>query len=272
MNLLNPKGDINLHTHTRYCDGKDDPEDMVLAAIDMGFRVLGFSSHAYAAYDTDVCMTQSDTLKYRQQILELREKYKDQISIRLGIELDQYAEPDGYPYDYIIGSTHYLFKDGEYLPVDDTEEKMIKAVSDHFDGDFRKYIEYYYHEEANVLAKTGADIVGHFDLVTKFNEGNKFFDEHATWYKKAALRALAQVTRPYSVSSDNVGNTNTDRHLVQPIVEINTGAMAKGYRTRPYPDQFLLDEIERLNCPVILSSDCHDRTKLNYGFDLFIGK
>lgn len=252
MKLLNPKGDINLHTHTKYCDGRDDPEDMVLAAIDMGFHVLGFSGHGYAPYDTDACMTLEDTLKYRDQIMELRKKYEDQITIKLGIERDLFSKPDGYDYDYVIGSTHYIFKDGEYLGVDNTEEIMARNVEEHFNGDYRKYVEWYYDTEAEVVEKTCADIVGHFDLVTKFNEGSRYFDEHATWYKKAALRSLAQVARTH------------------PVIEINTGAMAKGYRTRPYPDQFLIDEIQRLCCPMILSSDCHDKTKLNYGFDLFI--
>ena len=41
MMLLNPKGNMNLHTHTCFCDGKDEPEEMVKKAIDLGFSVLG---------------------------------------------------------------------------------------------------------------------------------------------------------------------------------------------------------------------------------------
>ncbi len=35
----------NLHTHCRFCDGKDTIEDLVRTAIDKGFDSLGFSSH-----------------------------------------------------------------------------------------------------------------------------------------------------------------------------------------------------------------------------------
>jgi histidinol-phosphatase (PHP family) len=251
MNILNAKGDFNLHTHTKYCDGHDDPEELVLRAIELGFKTIGFSGHEYADYDLDVCMTRENTLKYRAEVLSLKEKYAGRIKIRLGIERDYFSEPDDFPYEYIIGSVHYVKKDGVYISVDDTEEKTERYVEDHFGGDFRSYVEAYYDTIGGIIDKTGADIVGHFDIVTKFNEGNRYFDEHSTWYKKAALRALARVAR------------------TRPIVEINTGAMARGYRTRPYPDRFILDEADRLGCPIIVSSDCHNKAELNYGFDRF---
>ena len=58
----------------------------------------------------------------------------------------------------------------------------------------------------------------------------------------------------------------------RPIFEINTGAVARGYRSRPYPCGFLLEEIERLGCPVILSSDCHEKNKLDFGFNMVLDK
>ena len=36
----------NFHTHTVWCDGRDDVETMVVAAIAGGFDTLGFSSHS----------------------------------------------------------------------------------------------------------------------------------------------------------------------------------------------------------------------------------
>ena len=40
----------NLHTHSTYCDGKDTPEEIINAALDMGFDSVGFSSHSYMHY------------------------------------------------------------------------------------------------------------------------------------------------------------------------------------------------------------------------------
>lgn len=249
MILLNPKGDVNLHTHTYYCDGKDSPETLVQRAIALGFRALGFSGHEYSSFDTDFCMSPADTEKYRGEVLALKEKYKGQIDIYLGIERDYFGDGDDYPYDYVIGSLHYVKAGDRYLPVDYTEEITAAVVEQYFGGDFRSYVESYYRTLADVVEKTRADIVGHFDLITKFNEGYKYFDEGAPWYREAALTALREVARS------------------KPIFEINTGAMARGQRTKPYPADFLLEEIDRLQCQTILSSDCHDLDCLDFGFE-----
>ena len=37
----------NLHIHTKYCDGKDTPEEMVIAACEKGFQSIGFSMHSF---------------------------------------------------------------------------------------------------------------------------------------------------------------------------------------------------------------------------------
>lgn len=42
------------------------------------------------------------------------------------------------------------------------------------------------------------------------------------------------------------------------IFEINTGAIARGYRSTPYPAPFLLQEMQRMRLPLMLASDCHD--------------
>ncbi len=254
MKLLNPKGDVNLHTHTCYCDGKDAPEDLVRAALDLGFQTLGFSGHGYSVYDEDFCMSKEDTRKYRAEVRRLQEAYRGRIEILLGVEMDYYGEKEDDPYDFVIGSVHSVEKDGAMLSVDNTETIMAENVARFFGGDYRAYVERYYEIEADVLRRTGADIIGHFDLVTKFNEGNKYFEEEADWYKNAALQALHRVV-------DSAGGRGR-----KPVFEINTGAMARGYRSRPYPADFLLAEIEELDCPVILSSDCHDRKQLDYGF------
>ncbi|MFR8267780.1 MAG: hypothetical protein ACLVC5_09085 [Clostridia bacterium] len=60
--------------------------------------------------------------------------------------------------------------------------------------------------------------------------GNKYFDEEADWYQEAALKALRTVA---------AGREGAEK---KPIFEINTGAMARGYRSRPYPADFLLAE------------------------------
>lgn len=248
MKILNPRGNANLHTHTIYCDGKDTPEELVERAIELGMTALGFSGHEYSVHDTDFCMSKEGTQAYIHDVLKLREKYKDKLTIYLGIERDLFGEIDEFPYDYVIGSLHYVEKDGVLMAVDYTPETMKANVEKHFGGNYRAYVERYYESLGDVVEKTHADIIGHFDLITKFNEGNRYFDEESDWYKEAALSALHKVVEH------------------KPIFEINTGAMARGYRTRPYPAHFILEEINRLGCPVIVTSDCHNKMNLNHEF------
>ncbi len=233
----------NYHTHTCFCDGKDTPEELVRQAIALGCRELGFSAHAYVPFD-DCCMTIEGTARYKREILALREKYAGQIRVRLGVEQDYYSPLSTEDYEYVIGSVHYVYRDGAYLPVDLSPEEQQRIVREHYAGDFYAFAEEYYALVSEVYQKTHCDIVGHFDLITKFNEGGRLFDTAHPRYRAAALRAL-------------------DTLCSAPVVfEINTGAMARGWRRNPYPEEWILRELRRRRVPLLLSSDCHDKDYL----------
>ena len=238
----------NYHTHSRYVDGRDRPEEMIRQAIALGCEELGFSEHAYVPFD-DCCMTPEATEAYKREIRALREKYAGRIRILLGVEQDYYSPLPTDDYDYVIGSVHYLFKDGEYLTVDHTKEIQLSHVREHYGGDYYAFIEQYYAMAGEIYDRTRCDVVGHFDLVTKFNEDGSLFDTAHPRYRAAALAAL-------------------DRLCACPVIfEVNTGAIARGYRTAPYPEAWLLEELRRRRMPLILNSDCHDRRFLLCGME-----
>ena len=62
----------NFHTHTRYCDGKNTPEEMVQYALKLGFDSLGFSGHAFTEFDLSYCMTPEETKQYIDEINALK--------------------------------------------------------------------------------------------------------------------------------------------------------------------------------------------------------
>ena len=79
----------NYHTHTKRCGhASGEDEDYILAAIKAGYRVLGFSDHApYRSYPLKGIHMDWDELDgYIASISSLKEKYKDRIEIRLGLE------------------------------------------------------------------------------------------------------------------------------------------------------------------------------------------
>lgn len=241
----------NLHTHTVFCDGKDAPEDLVKRALELGFTALGFSGHSSTGFDP--CgMSPEQERSYRREIARLKEVYRDRIALYCGIEQDYCSGRASPEYEYAIGSVHYIPKDGTYLPVDWSAQRTEEIVQEHFGGDPYAYAEGYYSLVGAVLQITGADIVGHFDLIRKFDEGQSMFDEAHPRYRAAALGALDRLCP------------------AKPIFEINTGAMARGYRTSPYPSLWLLKEIHARGCPVTVTSDCHDRAYLDCGYDMAV--
>ena len=86
---------FNYHTHTWRCGhAKGTDEQYVQAAIDAGFKVLGFSDHGpyrnRSFLDSRMDFSQVD--EYYQSCNQLKEKYKNQIDIKIGFELEYFDE------------------------------------------------------------------------------------------------------------------------------------------------------------------------------------
>ena len=271
--IINSDGKSNYHTHTYYCDGKNSPREMVESAIELGFRALGFSGHQYSEPDKDYAMSPENEKKYKQDILGLKNEFRDKLKIYLGTERD-YCSDVTEGFQYVIGSTHHVLVNDVWINVDESPISMEEAVSSHFDNDYMAYIEAYYELEGGVLKKTRGQIVGHFDLVSVFNEGYKYFDEDGPHYQRHALKSAERIIDDYlneKMSNDlpdgfpnELGEIITKTGM--PIFEINTGAMAKGRKSRPYPAPFILDHLIELGVPLVLNSDCHDKNYLDFGF------
>ena len=238
----------NLHSHTTFCDGKNTPEEMVRAAIALGMDSLGFSGHGPNRAPDDVAMPRSRVPAYRAEVLRVREKYAGRLEVFLGIERDWFWAPDGGDWDYVIGSVHFVEKDGAWLCVDDSEQVFLENVEQRYGGDFYAFAQDYYRLVGEVPERTGCQIVGHFDLITKFNEGDKLFDTGHPRYVSAALAAL-----------DRLAERNV-------ICEINTGAMSRGYRSAPYPAPAFLRAMGERNIPICVTGDSHNVDALLHAF------
>lgn len=239
----------NFHTHTCFCDGKDTPEALAEEALQRGFTHLGFSGHSYFYPDREVSMSPQNEALYRKQIQQLKQDYRGRMCILLGIEQDIFSAP-ACGYDYIIGSVHNVYKDGRYIPVDASPKLLSQAIEDSYGGSFDALAADYFALVATVVERTGANIIGHFDLVQKYSE-LLGFGESAAYLRsaEAAMDALIPTGCPF---------------------EINTGAMARQYRHTPYPSEQLLYMLYKKGGHILFSSDCHDKAFLNYGFDVAV--
>ena len=129
----------DFHSHTIYGDGRNTPEEMIQAACALGFTDFGISEHGfldhYAYSETGTFgMDETAYLRYREEMEALKEKYRNRIRIYTGVERDGMGPKQ--EADYVIGSTHQLFKDGEYVMVDESEEILADAVNRLWRGDW----------------------------------------------------------------------------------------------------------------------------------------
>ena len=241
----------SVHTHSTYCDGKNTMAEMAAAAYAAGVKHYGFSGHVHslAPADVGVCMDR-DLTAYRTEAEQLRQEYAGRMEILPGIEWDLCSDmpvPDWVA--YWIGSVHNLYDDrsGLYYTVDWKPEMLAACRTEMFGGDLYALLEGYFAAVARVAEKK-PDILGHIDLITKLNGDGSLFDETDGRYRSAALAAL---------------------HAADPaatLLEINTGAMSRGYRTTPYPALFLLEEWRRMGGQVIVTADTHSAETILYGY------
>ena len=236
----------NFHTHTVYCDGKNTPEEVVLSAIKLGFDSIGFSGHGFTDFAPEYCM--KDTDGYINDIKAVREKYKNDIRVYLGIEEEAFCLTDRARFDYIIGSCHYVLKDGRYYAVDSSPQHFEKCLSA-FGNDALGLATSYYEAFCEYILRRRPDVIGHFDLITKFDEAEPVrFLNNAEYIKLASgyLKKAVGAGVPF---------------------EVNTGAISRGYRKTPYPQEELLHTLLNLDGKIVLSSDSHSADTLDFAFD-----
>ncbi len=158
-------GLVDYHTHSILSDGYACYEEMVDAALKKGLFEIGFSDHLCVRYPA-WALKEIDLPVMTEQLIRLKEDYKDQISIRYGVETDYFPEHerkiaqvlDRLPVDYVIGSIHFL---GDW----------------NFDGDQSLYGKWsndeLYHWYFGLVQQAAHsrlfDTIGHLDLIKNFN-------------------------------------------------------------------------------------------------------
>ena len=240
----------NLHTHTTFCDGHNSVEEMVLKAIELNFNSIGFSGHS-PDYLASYCMSYEDIDNYVKEVNFVKEKYKNKIKVFLGLEYDYYSECDETPYDYIIGSVHYLNTNLGMQEADTRDPVYLRWLIDNcYGGNPINLVKFYFNLVKELPNKIkNISIIAHLDILLKSHEISPVFDTNSTEYREIVLDCV--------------------QHLINKgiIFEVNTGAIARGVRTEVYPQKWVLEEICKRGGKVTISSDCHYAEKLNFYFE-----
>lgn len=262
----------NYHTHTTLCDGSNTPEEVAEEAKLKGFLHLGFSGHM----DPGVSM---DFPVYDKAIRALQDQYRDRMEILRGVEADNIIDPACAPgVEYRIGSTHFIPAPGstlwdhtvsigeveengrrgsELIGVDGSVQALHEACLLFYHDDFYQLSSDYYRFESTVAGRLRPAFIGHFDLVTRFNDlpaeqGGHFLDETSEAYLKPAFAAM-----------EAIACSPEGRDLP---FEVNLGALNRGRKAQPYPRRELLRHLRELDVEILLSSDAHQKEKLDGAF------
>ncbi|CRF33834.1 histidinol phosphatase [Brachyspira suanatina] len=232
----------NLHTHTKYCDGKNTVEENIQYAIDKELISLGFSGHSHF-YKDDTSMSEENTIKYLENIKKAKDIYKDKIQVYLGIEGDYYSNLNKdtdkeMGLDYRIGSVHYI-DDGNnsYFPIDMSRDTFNETIK-HF-GDIKEVIFRYYDNVIKMIETQKPGIIGHLDLVRKYNLNKEYFTEEEDWYTKKVDEVIDIIEKNGS------------------IVEINTKLMNKNNLDAHYPNKNTIKKLLEKNVSFTINSDAH---------------
>ena len=238
----------NLHTHSTWDDGKEGVEAMILAARDAGMTEVGISLHSPLPFANDWAAKPGDVAAYLDEVRALAQKYAGEIAVYAGVEWDVLSQIDLTPFDYVIGSAHHMPGEG-YPSVDESPDATARMIARDYGGDADAAAEAYFAELAKVADEPRAQIVGHFDLLTKFDEKRRFFDEDSPRYVAAAEAAMDRLVR--------AGKT----------FEINTGAISRGWRTTPYPSAKWLKRLHALGGRITITADAHAPEGIACAFD-----
>ena len=237
----------DLHTHSVFDDGGATLEQMVRAAVKLGLSAIGLSCHS-PIENEDWTVPDEKMQDFLQDSARLKEKYREKIKVFCGVEYDLCSKIELSGFDYVIGSLHSTVTPAGSFYADYSAEIARDGIERFFAGDVDAAAEAYFAQYRAVAENPAIDIVGHFDLITKFDEQGRLYDAESSRYQAAAKAAM--------------------RELVEAgkIIEINSGAMSRGYRTEPYPARSLLEYLRSLGGKICLTSDAHSVKGVGYAF------
>lgn len=229
------------HAHTPLCrHATGTPTELALAAEAAGLAGITFTDHMPmpAWYDAPWRMRPDDLDRYVEMVHEAREALSGRVEVRLGLEADWHPGTErwldqvlsAHPWDYVIGSVHYLGAWGFDNP-EFTEEYTRRDLT-------TLYRDYYTLVEG--AARSGYfDAIGHLDLPKKFG--------HLDPDGLAALAALDVIAA---------------RGLA---LDFNTAGWRKPV-AEAYPAPDLVRAAVTRGIPFVLGSDAHAPAEVGFRF------
>ena len=232
------------HMHTPLCKHAGGPmEDYVQRGIELGLREIGFADHNPLpdGRSNNVRMEEAELDYYVERVTELRFRYRGKIDVMLGLEMDYLEGLEDYlgqqlaryPWDYVIGSIHFL----------DNACREPSWPRNYAGDGHALYARYF--ERMRQLARSGlCDIIAHFDVAKRSGH------------------------LPGEGEAEDVASTLQEIKTAGICMEINTS----GYRhaelpePQPYPMLSIVEQALTLGIPLTVNSDAHAPDQVGFKF------
>ncbi len=234
------------HTHTELSlDSTAPMEDQVKQAISLGFNEMVITDHHESIASDEVFSLDSDLTDYIKHFNTVKEKYKDQITLKLGAEigyesrgkevLDQFVKDN--PFEFVICSIHSLEGDDFYFGKFFRQKPKRQAFLEYFQA-IRDCIEEF----------DNFDVLGHLDFICRYGDYANFDLDYLD-YKDTIDDILQKLIR------DGKG------------IEINTSGLRYGVG-HMHPRLDILKSYKELGGEIItIGSDGHTPKDIGAGYD-----
>jgi histidinol-phosphatase (PHP family) len=240
---MNPPRIPDYHMHTPLCrHASGAPSEYAASALAAGLNEIGFSDHSPMAQDDfdNWRMRQDQLAEYVENVRQARKDFPT-LQIKLALEVDYLPGHEEwirdlaarYPWDYFIGSVHYV---SETWAVDNPEQLSKWKERDPFE------VWTVYCERLTQAAESGLfEIIGHADLPKKFN-----------------IRPKEDCAPLFSRFLDTVKKKDI-------AIELNTAGLRKDCR-EIYPSRAILELAAQKQVPITFGSDAHAPGEVGFAF------
>jgi len=214
------------------------------AACAAGLTEIGMSDHSPMpnGFDKAWRMDESELASFIAELEDAQREFQGHLVIKAALEVDYYPGAEDYikhlsslyPWDYLMGSVHFIGAWGFDNPdeVDQFEGCDLEQV----------YCDYFHLVEQS--ARSGLfDVIGHPDLIKKF--GFRVQGEPTSV-------ALAENAMLAAVKSADVALEMSSAGLRKPVQEI-------------YPHPRIVEKAAMLGIPFAYGSDAHAPTEVGHG-------
>lgn len=245
----------DLHMHSTYSDGGGTIEDMAKSAIEKGLITIAITDHMPLPFKPWYSVDMDKIQAYRNEIDRVRTLYGHKLTILTGLEIEYMPEISDWiesivdlGWDFLIASVHGLLIDNSQYLINENEEEFNKTLNIVFNGDIRAFCRQYYHLIQQAASTGLCNSTGHLDVIKKYNQSNRYFDEKSPWYREIVEETLDVIKA---------------HHLK---MEINTAGFIHPIG-QAYPSPWIIKSAIKKGIPIVMGSDSHAPETLGQYFE-----